>query len=58
MKHWLKDPLDREIYRIALPAFLGFLAFILFDVINIFWVGKLGTRAIAGVASAAFLTWA
>jgi putative MATE family efflux protein len=55
---WLKHPLDREIYRIAVPAFLGFLAFILFDAVNIFWIGKLGTSAIAGVASAAFLTWA
>lgn len=52
------NPLDREIFRIAVPAFLGFLGFILFDAINIFWVGKLGTSAIAGVASAAFLTWA
>ncbi|HNT98816.1 MAG TPA: MATE family efflux transporter, partial [Elusimicrobiales bacterium] len=55
---WLKHPLDREIYRIAVPAFLGFLAFILFDAVNIFWIGRLGTSAIAGVASAAFLTWA
>lgn len=55
---WFRHPLDREIFRIAVPAFLGFLGFILFDVINIFWVGKMGTSAIAGVASAAFLTWA
>ena len=55
---WFSHPLDREIYRIAVPAFLGFLGFILFDAINIFWVGRMGTSAIAGVASAAFLTWA
>lgn len=55
---WTQDPLDREIYHIAVPAFLGFLGFVLFDAINIFWVGRLGTSAIAGVASAAFLTWA
>jgi putative MATE family efflux protein len=55
---WESHPLDREIFRIAVPAFLGSLGFILFDIINIFWVGKLGTSAIAGVASAAFLTWA
>ncbi len=55
---WLKHPLDRDIFRIAVPAFLGFLAFILFDAVNIFWIGRLGTSAIAGVASAAFLTWA
>ncbi|KAF0125278.1 MAG: putative multidrug resistance protein [Elusimicrobia bacterium] len=55
---WLKHPLDRDIFRIAVPAFLGFLAFILFDAVNIFWIGRLGTSAMAGVASAAFLTWA
>ena len=52
------DPLDREIFGIALPAFLGFLGFVLFDAVNIFWVGRLGTSAVAGVAAAAFLTWA
>jgi len=57
-RSWFCQPLDREIYRIAVPAFLGSLGFILFDAINIFWVGKLGTPALAGVASAAFLTWA
>lgn len=55
---WKFHPLDREISRIAVPAFLGSLGFVLFDIINIFWVGTLGTPAIAGVASAAFLTWA
>jgi putative MATE family efflux protein len=55
---WTRHPLDRDIFRIAVPAFLGSLGFVLFDIINIFWVGRLGTPAIAGVASAAFLTWA
>jgi len=55
---WLKHPLDREIFGIAVPAFLGSLGFVLFDAVNIFWVGKMGTAAVAGVAAAAFLTWA
>jgi putative MATE family efflux protein len=50
--------LDKEIFRIAVPAFLGFLGFILFDAVNLFWVSKMGTPVVAGVASAAFLTWA
>lgn len=58
MPRWYNHPLDREIFGIALPAFLGFLGFILFDAVNIFWVGRLGTPVVAGVASAAFLTWA
>jgi len=58
MPRWTTHPLDREIFGIALPAFLGSLGFVLFDAVNIFWVGRLGTPVIAGVASAAFLTWA
>ncbi len=54
----MRNPVDRDIYRIAIPAFLGFLAFVMFDLVNIFWVGALGTSAVAGVAAAAFIQWA
>lgn len=53
--------IDNAIYRrvldISLPAIGGFLGLILFDIIDIYWVGKLGTRAVAGVVSASFIVW-
>jgi len=51
------QPADREIYRIALPAFAGYLAFILFDVTDIYWMGKAGTDAVAGFSSGGFMSW-
>lgn len=44
-----------EIFRIAFPAIGGFLGLVLYDFIDIFWLGKLGTTAVASVASAGFL---
>jgi putative MATE family efflux protein len=35
----------------------GFIGLILFDLIDIYWIEKLGTRAVAGVASAGFIVW-
>lgn len=55
--NFLYKPIDRDIYRIALPAFIGYLAFILFDVTDIFWMGKTGTDAVAGFSSGSFLSW-
>lgn len=36
----------------------GFLGLILFDIVDIYWIEKLGTNAVAGVASAGFIVWA
>lgn len=54
---WFYKPLDREIYRIAVPAFIGYLAYILFDITDIFWMGKAGTDTVAGFSSGGFLSW-
>lgn len=53
---------DRQIFSrvfdISLPAMAGFIGLILFDIIDIYWIEKLGTKAVAGVASAGFIVWA
>src|SRR3989338_7750625 len=36
----------------------GFLGVILFELADIFWIARLGTDAVAGIASAGFLIWA
>ena len=47
----------RRVFNITFPAIAGFLGLILFDIIDIYWIEKLGTRAVAGVASAGFIVW-
>lgn len=48
---------DRQILQVALPAMGGFLGMILFDLANIFWIGRLGPQAMAGVAASGFVMW-
>ena len=49
--------LNKRIFRVAIPSIVGFLGLILFETADIYWVGKLGTRAVAAVGAAAFLEW-
>jgi len=51
------SPLDRRIIAVAAPAIGGYFGMILFDVANIFWIGKLGVKAVAGASSASFIVW-
>lgn len=48
----------KRVFSISMPAIAGFLGLILFDIIDIYWIEKLGTNAVAGVASAGFIVWA
>lgn len=47
----------KRVFGISLPAVGGFLGLVLFDIADIYWIEKLGTRAVAGVASAGFIVW-
>lgn len=35
----------------------GFIGLVLFDIVDIYWIGLIGKRAVAGVASAGFIVW-
>lgn len=54
---FVSSPVDRKLLAVAFPAIGGYLGLVCFDVIDIFWIGKLGTDALAGVASAGFIVW-
>ena len=47
----------KKILHISLPALSGFLGLILFDVVDIYWIEKLGGDALSGVAAAGFIVW-
>lgn len=53
--------IDRDIYHrvfhISFPAVAGFLGLIAFDITDIYWIEKLASDAVAGVASASFIVW-
>ncbi len=47
----------KDILRIALPAVSGFLSLIIYSLVDIFWIAKLGTEAVAGVAASEYWIW-
>lgn len=49
--------LNREIFRIAIPTFIGFTGLILFEIIDIYWIGKIGPKAVAAIGAATFIEW-
>jgi len=52
-----KQSLNRQILSLAIPTIIGFLGIILFEAIDIFWIGKLGPNSVAAVGGASFILW-
>src|SRR3989338_8372285 len=52
------ETLNKQILRLAWPVIWGQLGMLAFDLVDVFWMAKLGTETVAGVAAAAFLDWA
>ena len=54
----LTMPIPRAIRHLAIPAILSLLFIMLFNVVDAWWVGKLGADGLAGVSAASFIFWA
>ena len=50
-------PLSKAIIKLAGPAMASMLFIMVFQLVDIWWVGKLGAQPLAGVSAAAFLLW-
>lgn len=46
----LNDPIGPTLIRLAVPMFVGISAIILFNIVDTFWVGKLGPEALAAMS--------
>ncbi len=51
-------PLSRAIFRLAGPAIISMWLIMIFNLIDAWWVGKLGAEPFAGVSAASFIYWA
>lgn len=50
-------PLRRAIYRLAWPAMASMMMVNIFNLVDAFWVGRLGTSALGGMTASAFVVW-
>lgn len=51
-------PLGRAIFKLAAPAIGSMLFIMIFNLVDVWWVGKLGAEQLAGVSAASFIMWA
>lgn len=51
-------PLSKAIFRLAGPAMTSMLMMMTFNLVDAWWVGKLGAEQFAGVSAASFIVWA
>jgi putative MATE family efflux protein len=50
-------PLSRAIFELAWPAMTATMLVNVFNLVDVFWVGRLGTAALGGMTASAFLVW-
>ena len=51
-------PLSRAILKLAGPAIGSMIFIMIFGLVDVWWVGKLGADQLAGVSAASFIVWA
>ena len=51
-------PVTKAILKLAGPATASMFFIMLFNIVDAWWVGKLGSKALAGVSAASFILWA
>jgi putative MATE family efflux protein len=53
----LHGSLNRGIFKLAIPAMVSVVSIMLFEFIDLFWIGRLGAEAVAALGAASFVIW-
>lgn len=53
----IQGSISRGIFRLALPAMISSVSIMAFEFVDLFWIGKLGARAVAALGAASFVLW-
>lgn len=51
------QPILNTLFSLALPAVASSLFFVVYEIIDMFWVGKLGAKPVAALSTASFFVW-
>lgn len=49
--------ISRGIFRLALPAMVSMVSIMLYEFVDLFWIGNLGAEAVAALGASAFAVW-
>ncbi|MBN2090375.1 MATE family efflux transporter [candidate division KSB1 bacterium] len=53
----LQGSINRGIFKLALPAMISMVSIMFFEIIDLFWIGRLGSHAVAALGAASFVIW-
>ena len=53
----VNQPIYKSLISLALPAVGSSLFFVIYEIIDMFWIGKLGARPVAALSAASFFVW-
>jgi putative MATE family efflux protein len=53
----LSGSLNRGLFKLAIPAIVSLVSIMLFEIIDLFWMGRLGADAVAALGAASFVVW-
>ncbi len=49
--------IPRSIFKLAVPSMVSMVSIMMFEFVDLFWIGKLGTEAVAALGAASFVVW-
>lgn len=52
-----QQPISKTLWRLAVPAVLSTFFTIIFEIVDMFWIGKMGSVSIAALSGASFYVW-
>ncbi len=53
----LQGSINRGIFKLAFPAMISMVSIMFFEIIDLFWIGRLGSQAVAALGAASFVIW-
>lgn len=51
------QPIGKTLWRLAVPAVLSTFFTVIFEIVDMFWIGRLGAVSIAALSGASFYVW-
>ncbi len=56
-KNITEGSISKGIFQLALPAMVSMVSIMLYEFVDLFWIGKLGAEAVAALGASAFVVW-
>jgi len=56
-KNITEGSISKGIFQLAMPAMVSMLSIMLYEFVDLFWIGKLGAEAVAALGASAFVIW-